>query len=264
MKSKTILLVGILLSLLAACAGNIDPVEPGNNPEGKTTGIETNDVVAEEAPTGLPEPASEMVTIIVDDELVDCEGGAGPQKCMRVKFEDSEDWQFFYSQIEGFEFRPGLRYTLLVEKIDVENPPADGSSLRYVLVELIKQERAKMDEPGELSGKMWKLLRIGSEANQRNIVTGSEVTFEFDPESGQIGGTTGCNRYFGSVELDIAEKSLSIEIMGMTRMACREELVQQEFEFVNLLEKVTHYEMEEGQLMLFTDGEDVLVFEVAE
>lgn len=48
----------------------------------------------------------------------------------------TENWTNFYSNIEGFNYQPGAIHNLsvMVEKID--NPPADGSSIKYTLLEI--------------------------------------------------------------------------------------------------------------------------------
>ncbi|WP_204141387.1 DUF4377 domain-containing protein [Halomicronema sp. CCY15110] len=91
-----------------------------------------------------PDPAAEMtpdveiVTLYVGPETVDCVG-VGPQTCLQVRYEPDGDYELFYSRIEGFEYAPGYAYELLVQKTPVENPPADGSSIEWMLVEVISQ-----------------------------------------------------------------------------------------------------------------------------
>lgn len=100
-------------------------------------------VVAETlAPSQKPEPAVDnsgderIETMFIDSALVDCIGEA-PQKCMRVRNDPSAEWLFFYDSIGGFSYEEGNSYELLVEVIPVDDPPADGSSLRYELIELV-------------------------------------------------------------------------------------------------------------------------------
>ena len=90
----------------------------------------------------VAETESEVVTMYVGPELVDCVG-EGPMLCMQVKYDPDEEWQLFYSQIEGFDFEPGYEYELLVQVDPVENPPAGGSSLRYTLVEEVSKTPAE-------------------------------------------------------------------------------------------------------------------------
>jgi len=55
-----------------------------------------------------------------------------------VRESPEADYSYFYSTIAGFDYEPGYNYELLVEKTPVENPPADGSSIRWTLVEVIE------------------------------------------------------------------------------------------------------------------------------
>ena len=40
---------------------------------------------------------------------------------------------YYYGAIEGFEPEPGISYRLRIKEFEVANPPADGSSKRWVL-----------------------------------------------------------------------------------------------------------------------------------
>lgn len=84
-------------------------------------------------------PSGEVVTFYVGPELVDCVG-VGPQKCMLVKTDPDAEYEYFYSQIQGFEHEEGYEYELLVQVDPVENPPADAPSLRYTLIETVGKQ----------------------------------------------------------------------------------------------------------------------------
>ena len=127
MKRLLATLIGIcILMILAGCA--TPPVE--FNGENST---DTGNTSVEK-------------TLFVGPERVDCVGVA-PQKCYKVREDPSEDWRFFYSEIAGFDYEPGYQYELLVREEKVENPPADGSSLRWELIEVVSKEAA--DNTGE-------------------------------------------------------------------------------------------------------------------
>jgi hypothetical protein len=83
-------------------------------------------------------------TLWVDSVRVNCTG-VGEQTCYRIQKNttiNENDWSLFYDAIEGFDdlFEAGYIYNIRVIKIKVENPPADGSSIRYVLNEIINKE----------------------------------------------------------------------------------------------------------------------------
>jgi len=51
----------------------------------------------------------------------------------------TEQWDYFYDSIEGFEYEEGFQYDLDVLINAIENPPADASSIRYQLIRLIRK-----------------------------------------------------------------------------------------------------------------------------
>ena len=77
-------------------------------------------------------------TITVSSRLIDCVGVV-PQKCFLIKEEGQSDWENFYDTIEDFTYIEGFEYVLKVKEIEVQNPPADGSLIRVVLVKEISK-----------------------------------------------------------------------------------------------------------------------------
>ncbi|REC64680.1 hypothetical protein DRF59_19890 [Chryseobacterium flavum] len=62
-------------------------------------------------------------------------------KCMQVKENASDSWTNFYSTIEGFTYEPGYEYVLKVKTEKIENPPADASSIKYILTEQVSKTK---------------------------------------------------------------------------------------------------------------------------
>jgi len=52
-------------------------------------------------------------------------------------------YENFYGSIEGYDHESGVRNVLRVKRYTVKNPPADGSSLAYVLDMVVSSEMAK-------------------------------------------------------------------------------------------------------------------------
>ncbi|MCH9657308.1 DUF4377 domain-containing protein [archaeon] len=75
-------------------------------------------------------------TLYVDSQLVDCVG-VGPQQCMLVRENPDSEWEMFYDHIDGFTYQEGTEYVISVKITEVKSPPADGSSLKYVLVDVL-------------------------------------------------------------------------------------------------------------------------------
>jgi Domain of unknown function (DUF4377) len=81
-----------------------------------------------------------------------CDAGAGQMDCLQVKQLDykdgqktykSKDWENFYAGIEGFTHKSNEQVLIRVKEYDIPNPPADGSSIRYVLDEVIETVPSK-------------------------------------------------------------------------------------------------------------------------
>lgn len=83
---------------------------------------------------------SGMKTFIVGPQTADCTGVA-PMKCLQIKETPSAAFTNFYSNIEGFTYEPGYEYVLKVKTEKVANPPADGSSVKYILVREISKTK---------------------------------------------------------------------------------------------------------------------------
>ena len=73
--------------------------------------------------------------------------GVAPMKVLQVR-EGNNDaangetmgaWRAQYAPIEGFDFVEGFKYRILVRSEKVENPPADGSALKYTLVKVLEK-----------------------------------------------------------------------------------------------------------------------------
>lgn len=107
--------------------------------------------------------------------------------------------------------------------------------------------------PLSLDGTSWVLLTL----NGQSPLPGTSITATFS--EGQISGSSGCNRYFGSYTLD--GNSLQIGLLGSTMMACLENRVMdQEMAYLGILQAVTEVRLTEGRLELATADGRTLVF----
>lgn len=83
-------------------------------------------------------------TLIVASQQKSCTG-VGTQLCYLVKEKENLSWEYFYDTIEGFTYKTGYEYVIKVEVITIKNPPADGSSLAYRLIEIISKKQKNSD-----------------------------------------------------------------------------------------------------------------------
>ena len=80
---------------------------------------------------------AETTRLWIKADLVDCEGVA-PQTCMEVAESVEGPYELFYDTIEGYGHVEGSPAIVDVVIEDVDDPPADGSSLKYTLVEIVE------------------------------------------------------------------------------------------------------------------------------
>lgn len=228
-------------------------------------------VVACTATGSEPESAmqGETKTLFVGPQLVDCVGVV-PQQCLQVREDPTGEYQFFYSNIEGFTFEPGYEYELLVRVEQVENPPADGSSLRYTLVEIVNKTPVAAGEDGtkpvegnELTGVRWVLTSYVNAAGEVvEALADREATAEFAAD-GRVAGNATCNNYFAGYTVD--GDKLTISQAGSTMMACNPpEAMQQEMDFLAALQSAATFAIDGDQLTIANEaGETVLTFKAA-
>jgi hypothetical protein len=82
----------------------------------------------------------DVFEVTVMETRVPCSGLWGQaESCLLIQWEADEEPEAFLGEIEGFTFEFGVRQRIRVERDFVRYPPADGSSYRYRLVEVISR-----------------------------------------------------------------------------------------------------------------------------
>jgi heat shock protein HslJ len=205
-----------------------------------------------------PVPAAIEKSVYVGPFLVDCEG-VGPQKCLLVKENPDDEYSLFYDQIEGFDYEEGYEYELRVREETVQDPPADASAIKWTLIEVV----SKTPVGAPLEGTPWTLESyVNTQGESVGVLPDTEITAQF--EAGEIGGSAGCNRYFGSY--DVEGDQLTIGPLASTEMYCYpDEVMDQEMAYLAALGGAASY-MVEGDRLEIGDSADrtVLVFAVRE
>lgn len=97
-----------------------------------------------------------------------------------------------------------------------------------------------------LLGTTWQIEDI----DEAGIVDRSMITLQF-PETGRVAGSTGCNRYFGSVSID--GERLSFSQLGSTRRACAPAIAAQEQRFLEAVQAVARYRIETPEILILLD-----------
>ncbi len=114
------------------------------------------------------------------------------------------------------------------------------------------RSRAKNAKP--LEGTVWHLVKVGGESK-----TLPAESFNLILKDNNVGGKAACNSLLGKYATGDKFK-LRFSSVGTTMMLCPEngELEQK---FLNILSKVTHYDIDYNMLMLMQNGTILAVFE---
>ncbi|UXX78773.1 DUF4377 domain-containing protein [Reichenbachiella carrageenanivorans] len=178
--------------------------------------------------------------------------GEGPRRCLQVQQGEQVEsgaWEYFYSTIEGFDFKEGFIYQLAVSEKSIENPPADGSSIRYQLVEVLSKEF----DPKVRLHDLWVLEEMGEMV--LDVEEQQRPRLEINLYENKIMGFDGCNSYTGSIE-SVGEKELVFGQIANTRKMCVDMSLSNRFHA--LMSQVKSYALEEGQLVLKSEADHSL------
>lgn len=189
-------------------------------------------------------------TLLVAPARVACTGVAA-QSCLQVRETADQPWRTFHGEIVGFAHEPGFLYELRVETRTVEHPPADASALRLTLLAVISKTPA-VESP---VGPTWQLVTMHGEG----LRASASIDATFDGE-GRVGGSAGCNRYFGKAVVSETGR-LRVGPLASTLMHCGDELMPQERSFLLAFDEADAYRVAARQLIVSTAGKDTLVFE---
>lgn len=199
--------------------------------------------------------AAEEQTLFVGAEQVECTGVA-PQMCLLVKENVEDEYTFFYDSIEGFNWEAGFEYELIVAVSNVPEPiPADASSLRYQLVEIVSQTAVSSEgETGSvdysdspLVGIVWQWIHFESPSALHDIEVDNpeNYTIEFFAD-GTYALKNDCNTGGGTYET--APNALTINPGITTLVACGEDSLDQQLN--EDLPMVVTYVLVDGNLFM--------------
>ncbi len=120
------LALALALTLGVAACGSDEPADTST----------TN--AAAETTEGSETGAENTTRLWIGPDVVDCEGSA-PQTCMLISESEDGEKEYFYDQIDGFTHVVGTSNVVDVLITEVDDPPADGSSLSYSLVSIVSE-----------------------------------------------------------------------------------------------------------------------------
>lgn len=202
----------------------------------------------------------DKITLEVNDKRVDCQG-VGRMKCLQVKFNPKDNWEYFYSAINGFDYEEGYTYKIVVKRTRIENPPQDASTYQYDLIKIIEKKAStnKAILPTAaafLSKHKWKLISL----NGKDVAKYNAFIL-FDADKGRISGNSSCNNFFGP--FIISSNSIAFPNIGTTMRACMGENIESDL-YKILENKELHYDIAEQTFNLYIQNKHVAIFGLTE
>lgn len=177
--------------------------------------------------------------------------------CLQIQKNETIEqgkWQNFYAEIEGFVFEPGYLQKIRVkeEKLNPAQVPADGSSIKYTLVEVVEKKR---DERFAIHD-IWVLEAINGVAIAGENEKMQRPVLEINVTEMRLSGSDGCNRMTGAIAALDGEK-LEFGNIAVTRMMCANMEIPDKFN--NAISTVRKFKKEGLNLILFNEsGTEVL------
>lgn len=184
-----------------------------------------------------------------------CDAGAGKSNCLLINRSDhlkEDTWEFFYEDIEGFEFQEGtLKKIEILAQERAGQVAADQSKLTYTLVKKLDE---KEDIRPLLSGE-WELNSLNGQALNDTVTA---PTLGFNLVEMKIYGNGGCNSYNGSIK-QLGLESMVFGDLINTLKICAEDTI--ETGYLSALNDVRKYSIDEAILNLNDDnGNTILRF----
>lgn len=192
--------------------------------------------------------------LYVGPRQVDCTG-AGQQKCLLVRSKPEGNWILHYQSIKGLDYEPGFSYQIKVKRERIAHPPADGSTFRYVMVELMDKKDVADDlVVDDLTGKTW-VLKDLVKNRQAYGVEDHAPQLIFD-DNGKVHGSGGCNKFFSTYSVD--HRTITFGVVGATRMLCDDQM-ELEKAFFALLAMDLRAFFDDDELILSADGGNKMI-----
>ncbi len=125
----------------------------------------------------------------------ECSYGLAKMQCLNVHKGatlDKENWEIFYDEIEGFEFEEGFMKKLEVREEKIDNPPAGGHSVKFIMVRELDK---KVDYRAKVAGD-WTLNKINNLTIDKSV---KHANITINLNQMQIKGVGECNDYTGQI-----------------------------------------------------------------
>lgn len=185
--------------------------------------------------------------------------GVSAQMCYLMKNSLNGVWQYYHNEIEGFKYEEGYDYEILVNKKEIDNPPADGPSFIYKLVNIVKKTPTMVisqSNRNKIDLKDYYLSRIRINNIMEKITDNPKINIKFILNDNTVTGMDGCNSFSGNVKIN--KDSISFSNFASSRMFCQE--VKVDKVFYRLMENVNRYKISGNSLKLYNNKKLLLEY----
>ncbi|GAB1309580.1 hypothetical protein KH5_22630 [Urechidicola sp. KH5] len=180
--------------------------------------------------------------------------GVGKMSCLQIQKSDeldfSKEWELFYTPIKSFNYIPGKLYKIKVKVTEIKNPPADSSSLRYELIEILEEKVDKRLAINDIwvAEKIYELpLQNGYEERPR---------LEINSATMKVNGTDGCNNINGGIT-EMSDDHIIFGPLLQTKKMCVDMTIPDAF--TKALTEVNGYKKVKNRLHLFNKNNDLVL-----
>ncbi|MFC2005437.1 DUF4382 domain-containing protein [Chloroflexota bacterium] len=143
---------------------------------------------------------------------------------------------------------------------------AGNITVKPVVKLIIRKEKLANQGEGQETTKSivledmeWVLASYGDPDNLTMTLEDTEITVVFNSTEGRISGSAGCNNYFAGYEINQNELTFTSPV-GSTRIACPGAVMDQEVEYLEILQNIESFDIKGDQLRIVS-GDKVLLFE---
>jgi heat shock protein HslJ len=129
-------------------------------------------------------------------------------------------------------------------------------SMAVLLTSSCSSSKNSLGSMMQVLNAKWALQSIAGQTGLGDLFGGQMPFLQFDTQASRVSGNNGCNSLTGPLKIEEGNK-ISFANMASTRKACPG---QGESVFMNALNTVTNFKVDNGVLKLLNQGEEVMSF----
>jgi len=196
-----------------------------------------------------------VVTVYVANRKVDCED-TKIFSCILYREGNDKEWHNLYGKINGFKYKAGYEYELLVFKKLNQNSGA-GRTYTYNLIRVVSQEPTMVISKKNreaVEGKKFVLSGFSNGGKFEKTDAYPKVFIKFNLYENSIGGNDGCNQMSAKIALN--NSNIKIGPVLSTQMFCTDVTIDKTIHA--LFEKIDKYKVSGGSVK-FYQGKTLLL-----